>query len=260
MPAILLSTAAVFPHTELGFQLAAEAGYDGVELMVNHDRRSQGIDAVKELVASYAMPVRSVHVPCLVVTQHVWGFGPEMKLRRSVEMAEAVGADVVVVHPPFRWQRDYRERFVEVVAELQAAAGPTVAVENMYRVMAWGREVKPYLFNGAERLAGFDQLTLDTSHIGADRAELLEFYDATRGHIAHLHLSDSTMTKGDEHMLPGAGVLPLSDLAAEMVNDGFDGHVVLEIAIGRLPEDQRNAGAADALAWTAEAFGVSGPG
>lgn len=257
MPAIVLSTAAVFPNTELGFRIASEAGFDGVELMVNHDRRSQSVESVLELVATYEMPVRSVHVPCLVVSQHVWSFGPEMKLRRSVEMAEAVGADVVVVHPPFRWQRDYRERFIEVVAELQGAPGPTVAVENMYRVTAWGREVRPYLFNGPGPLATFQQLTLDTSHVGADRADLLEFYGATRGQVAHLHLSDSTMTKGDEHLLPGAGVLPLADLAAEMVKDGFAGHVVLEIAIGRMSEQQRDDGAADARAWTAEAFGAT---
>ena len=34
-----------------------------------------------------------------------WG-----KLERSAEMAHAVGADVVVVHPPFRWQKDYAAR------------------------------------------------------------------------------------------------------------------------------------------------------
>src|SRR4029077_10641111 len=98
-------TASFFPNTELGFRMAAEHGDDGVEVMVNHDRHSQTVESIQALSATYSMPIRSVHVPCLVVSQHVWGFNPEVKLRRSVEMARAVSATVVVVHPPFRWPR-----------------------------------------------------------------------------------------------------------------------------------------------------------
>ena len=53
-------------------------------------------------------------------------------MKLSTEAANQLGADVVVVHPPFRWQRSYATRFVEGVRELAAGSGVTIAVENMY--------------------------------------------------------------------------------------------------------------------------------
>ncbi len=254
MPEIVLSTGSFFPDTELGFRMAAELGYDGVEVMVNHDRRSQSVESVRELVGSYGVPVRAVHVPCLMVSQHVWGWKPEVKLRRAVEMAAAVGAPVVVTHPPFRWQREYAERFAALVDELDAAPGPDVTVENMYTVAAMGRTVEPYLGNDDSAFTAYPALTLDTSHVGAARQDLLERYELLGRRVRHLHLSDSTSLRGDEHLPPGQGTLPLAELAGSMVRDGFDGQVVLEVAVGRLPDGIRTATTRECREWAAGAF------
>jgi sugar phosphate isomerase/epimerase len=259
MAKIVLSTGSFFPNTELGFRMAAELGYDGVEVMVTHDRRSQTMASVEHLVTTYGVPVTAVHVPCLVVSQHVWGWNPETKLRRATEMAVSLDAATVVTHPPFRWQREYAERFAELVATVSSdaaiAGGPTVTVENMYTVDApRGRKLEPYLGNDDESFRLYPAVTLDASHVGAARQELLERYAFLRGRIRHLHLSDSTSKKGDEHLPPGQGTLPLHDLAAAMVADGFDGQVVLEIAVGRLPEAARTGATRDSIEWAREAF------
>ena len=252
---VVLSTSSVFPHTELGFRIAAEQSFDGVEVMVNHDRRSQTVDGIRSLSETYGVPIRSVHVPCLVITQHVWGWSPEVKLRRSVELAAAVDADVVVVHPPFRWQREYAGAFAALVDELHLAEeGPAVTVENMYSVDAFGRQVEPYLEASDEHFAGYPALTLDTSHAAADRRDVVALYEQWRSTVEHLHLSDSTMTKGDEHLPVGMGNMPLAELAAAMRADGFSGNVVLEIGIGRLPEAARSAAAAESREWALEHF------
>lgn len=253
---ILLSTSSVFPHTELGFRLASEHGYDGVEVMVNHDRRSQNVESVQSLAETYGVAVRSVHVPCLVITQHVWGWNPEVKLRRSVEMASAVGAEVVVVHPPFRWQREYAATFADLVDELHLSeGGPSVTVENMYSVDAFGRDVEPYLGASDDDFSGYPAITLDTSHAAADRRDVVELYEHWGPMVEHLHLSDSTTTRGDEHLPIGMGTLPLSRLARAMCAGGFAGHVVLEIGIGRLPEAARAAAAGASREWAADEFG-----
>jgi sugar phosphate isomerase/epimerase len=255
MPQIVLSTGSFFPNTDLGFRMAAELGYDGVEVMVTHDRRSQTVASVEQLVTTYGVPVTSVHVPCLVVTQHVWGWNPEAKLRRATEMAIALGAATVVTHPPFRWQRDYAGGFAALVDELHAATGraggPTVTVENMYSVDApLGRRVEPYLGNDDASFASYPALTLDSSHVGAARQDLLERYEFMRGRVHHLHLSDSTSKRGDEHLPPGQGTLPLQELAKAMTADRFEGQVVLELAVGRLPDGVRT----EATDWAIEAF------
>ena len=88
-----LSTASVYPlRTEAAFEYAARLGYDGVELMVWAETLSQDVDAVAALSKRYAVPVLSVHAPCLLISQRVWGANPMPKLERSVRAAERLGA------------------------------------------------------------------------------------------------------------------------------------------------------------------------
>ena len=255
-PEIIFSTSSVFPNTELGFQLADEFGYDGVELMVNHERRSQTPEAVKAMSERYNQPVTAVHVPCLVISQPVWGWDPTVKLQKSVDMAVEVGARTVVVHPPFRWQKEHLEPFTALVKELHAQYEGTidVTVENMYSVEKWGRKVEPYLCHDDPALSAFPVLCLDTSHAAAARWDPIDLYRKMGGRVRHLHLSDSTSTRGDEHLPPGMGSLRLQELADEMLSDGFDGDIVLEVATGKLPESARHRVAAECLDWTRKAF------
>src|SRR3954463_13844551 len=108
MSLVALSTASVYPASSAhGVAYAKALGYDAVEVMVGTDALSQQTAAVKQLSDHHELPVCAIHSPCLLWTQRVWGADPWGKLERSAEMAHAVGADVVVVHPPFRWQKEY---------------------------------------------------------------------------------------------------------------------------------------------------------
>ena len=70
-----------------------------------------------------------MHAPCLLISQRV---GPtRCLLDRSVQAAERLGAQTVVVHPPF-WQRRYADGFSDQVARSNSAATSLVAVENMF--------------------------------------------------------------------------------------------------------------------------------
>ena len=119
-------------RTEAAFLYAAELGYDGVELMVWAEAASQDVGAISQMSRRYNMPVLSVHAPCLLISQRVWGADPVAKLTRSVQAAERLGAQTVVVHPPFRWQRRYAEGFSDQVAGLEERSDVMVAVENMF--------------------------------------------------------------------------------------------------------------------------------
>ena len=114
--------------------------------MVGIDALSQQTAAVKQLSDHHELPVCAIHSPCLLFTQRVWGTDPWGKLERSAEMAHAVGADVVVVHPPFRWQKEYAAGFVDGIAALEESTGLAFAVENMYPWRASARRgVEMYL-------------------------------------------------------------------------------------------------------------------
>ena len=104
---VLLSTSSVFPEpTAAAFETAATLGYDGLEVMVWTDAVSQDAGALLGLSEHYGLPIRSVHAPCLLVTQRVWSPDPWERLRRSGVLASELGAKTVVAHPPFTWQRE----------------------------------------------------------------------------------------------------------------------------------------------------------
>ncbi|WP_280421491.1 sugar phosphate isomerase/epimerase family protein [Nocardia carnea] len=244
-----LSTASVYPqNTEAAFRYAAELGYDGIELMVWAEPASQSIDTVRGYSRKYSVPVLAVHAPCLLISQRVWGADPVAKLARSVRTAEALGADTVVVHPPFRWQRRYAEGFAEQVADLEQQSSVAVAVENMFPMRAdklFGRrsgDIRRLERRGGPGLAltafspsydptdtGFQHYTLDLSHTATAGTDPLLLVDRMGEGLVHLHLADGRGAAHDEHLIPGEGTQPCAEVCAALVGNGFTGHVVAEI-------------------------------
>ena len=232
-PPIALSTASVYPEpAEAAFELAAELGYDGVELMVWADAVSQDIAAVERLSRAYGVPVLAVHAPCLVVTQRVWGSDPVMRIRRSVQAASILGARTVVLHPPFRWQRQYASQFADEVAAA-SGDGVAVAVENMFPVVRGRMRTVPYAPGFDPTEVGHDHYTLDVSHAAASGQDVLALLDRMGDGLAHVHLADGSGSTHDEHLPPGRGAQPCAELCARLMEREFAGVVVLEISTRR---------------------------
>ena len=166
MTRIGLSSSSVYPEsTAHAFAYAAALGYDAVEVMVGIDALSQQTSAVQQLAEHHGVPVSAIHAPCLLFTQRVWGTEPWGKLERSAEMAAAVGAEVVVVHPPFRWQKEYAANFVDGIAALEESTGIAFAVENMYPWRATRkRGAEMYLPGWDPSEEPYANTTIDLSH------------------------------------------------------------------------------------------------
>jgi sugar phosphate isomerase/epimerase len=259
-----LSTASVYPlRTEAAFDYAARLGYDGVELMVWAEPVSQDIEAVEALSQTYGIPVLSVHAPCLLISQRVWGANPIAKLERSVRAAEQLGAQTVVVHPPFRWQRRYAEGFSDQVAELESGSDVLVAVENMFPFRAdrfWGTgqpSIERMRKRGGRPGPGisafapsYDPLdgghahyTLDLSHSATAGTDALEMAQRMGAGLAHLHLCDGSGASTDEHLVPGRGTQPAAEVCRQLAASDFTGHVILEVTTS----GARNAAEREAL-------------
>ena len=227
---IALSTASVYPETTAdGFALASRLGYDAVEVMVGIDPISQEVDAVRHLAEYHEMPVCAVHAPCLLITQRVWGTEPWGKLERSAEMAHAVGADVVVVHPPFRWQRDYARGFVEGIALLEERTGVAFAVENMYPWRAPRREMQVYVPGYDPSEQPYANTTIDLSHSSTARQDPVAMARRLGDRLRHIHLTDGNGSAKDEHLVPGRGTQPVAELLEHLAAVDFRGHIVVEI-------------------------------
>jgi sugar phosphate isomerase/epimerase len=251
--AVALSTASVYPErTPDAFETAANLGYDGVEVMVTGDPVSQDVDVLRRLSDYHHIPVLAIHAPCLLITQRVWGREPWGKLQRAKDVAEQLGAKVVVVHPPFRWQRDYAREFESGLARMSEETDVVFAVENMFPLRARGTEVVPYAPHWNPVDQDYQHVTLDLSHTAVSGSDALDMADKLGSRLAHVHLADGTgATNRDEHLVPGRGGQPCARLLEQLAVGGYPGVVVLEVGTRRaLSREDRRSDLAEALAFT----------
>ena len=227
---VALSTASVYPQgCADAFGMAARLGYDGVEVMVWNDPVSQDVRALEQLSAHYKMPVFAVHAPTLLLTQRVWGRDPWPKVDRAAELAVRLGAPTVVVHPPFRWQREYAASFVVGVADIEQRRGVHIAVENMYPWRAGNREVLAYAPGWDPTTFGYAHTTLDLSHTATAGCDALAMARSLGERLTHLHLADGSGSSRDEHLVPGRGTQPCEQVLELLAGRGWSGTVVAEI-------------------------------
>ncbi|WP_432536565.1 sugar phosphate isomerase/epimerase family protein [Kineococcus arenarius] len=226
-----LSTSCSYPEsTTAAFEIAARLGYDGIEVMVWTDPVSQDAAALQRLVEHYGVPVVSIHAPTLLLTQRIWGRrDPWGKVEKSCELAATLGAPTVVVHPPFRWQREYATGFVDGVRALEESSGITLAVENMFPWRARGREVVAYAPGWDPTDVDYRHLTLDLSHAATSGMDSLELTRAFGDRLAHVHLCDGSGSLKDEHLVPGDGTQPCAEVLQHLAAGGFTGGVVAEV-------------------------------
>jgi sugar phosphate isomerase/epimerase len=252
-PLVALSTASVFPDRVAdAFEIAARLGYDGLEVMVSADAVSQDIGALRRLADYHGMPVLALHAPCLLVTQRVWGYEPWGKLVRAKDAAQELGAKVVVVHPPFRWQRDYARDFSTGLARMSEESDIVFAVENMYPLRAGGAELAAYAPHWNPLLMDSPHVTLDLSHTATSGSDAYAMVEELGGRLAHVHMADgSGVPNRDEHLVPGRGAQPCAPVLEKLGADGYTGIVVLEVNTRRATtREARLADLSEALDFT----------
>lgn len=261
-PRIALSTASTYPEsTAHAFSWAVRLGYDALEIMVGIDSLSQQIDAVKELSDHHGIPICAVHAPCLLFTQRVWGTDPWGKLEKSAEMAGAVGAEVVVVHPPFRWQKEYAAGFVEGIADLEESTGIAFCVENMYPWRASSRRgMEMYLPGWDPSQESYANATIDLSHAAIAKSDVIEMAERLGRRLRHVHLTDGTGSAKDEHLVPGRGVMGADAFLQHLAEAGYDGDIVLEINTRRCTTNaERERDLVESLEFARQHFAVTTP-
>lgn len=252
-----LSTASCpLGKAENTFRLAAELGYDGVEVMVWSERSTQDPQVLAELAQRYGQPVLAVHAPTLLLTRSVFGVDPWRKIDRSAELAMALGAATVVLHPPFFWQTRYARSFVRGIEEREQAGDVFYAVENMFtwrpRDPHSSRDFQAYSPTWDPVGQGYRSVTLDVSHAATAGCDALAMARSLGPTLRHLHLTDGLPGFGDDHLLPGQGNQDCAGLLRYLTRTGFaerGGQVVVEVNTRGMSEEERGQALAGALSY-----------
>jgi sugar phosphate isomerase/epimerase len=254
----LFSTGSLYTYgLDRCFALAARAGFDGMEVVVDQRWDTRQTAYLADLIQKSGLPIGAFHAPFDSFRLPGWPESTPARIEVTVRMAEALGAAVVVHHLPLRWRiarferrglrlsipapgKSTYRRWLESsdgYKTLQAATPVLLCIENLPAIRIMGRLFNPALWNTATELARFPALTMDTTHLGTWGLDPLRHYEALAPRIRHIHLSNFN---GQEHRRPDDGHLQLDRLLANLAATGYDGAITLE-----LHPDALDAGASD---------------
>lgn len=248
---VALSTSSLYPKgVPETFEAAARLGYDSVEVLVTHESMSQLSHQLLDHIQKYQVPVSTIHAPTLLFTQQVWGKA-WTKIQMAAKLTEQVGAEVVVAHPPFRWQRQYARNFVQGVREVSQLTGIKISVENMYPWRVMGREAVVYSPHYSPLGQDYDWVTWDFSHAATAKMDSLAAIKELGSRLGHIHLTDgSGETMADEHLLPGHGVQPVAESLHYLRDTDWRGVIGVEVSTRKTKSpEQRDEWLAESLAF-----------
>jgi sugar phosphate isomerase/epimerase len=220
--------------------MARDVGFDGMEVIINHDFAGSGyLEHMKELQSVF--PVLSIHAPFFEID----GWGNKIdQLKRSAELALEAGVPLINFHPPnwlffelkfWRWLRKIDD-FQEEIGHNEVC----ITIENMPCLPQF--KINPYLLSKVENMVNFMveknlYMTFDTAHCGSMNTDFLsdfhQYYDS--GRMRSIHFSD--YGNGQEHLLPGHGALPLTRFLNHLRETRYDHGLVLELAPHEFPEE-----------------------
>jgi sugar phosphate isomerase/epimerase len=235
------------------FELAAETGFDGLELMCDQRWSTRDPQYITRLIRQYDIPVLAVHSPTVSTKLPGWnnrekgGDTPITRIERAVQLAEAVGAETVIVHLPQKIEAAFlntpkrrvilpwgkpddalKNWFERDLARFQDSTHIKLAVENLPAFPLFGRKLELTHWNDPESWGAVHTwLTMDTTHWATKGVDPVTAYRAAGKRLTHVHLSN--YADGKEHRLPHTGELDLAALLRALAADGFDGTISVEL-------------------------------
>jgi sugar phosphate isomerase/epimerase len=226
------------------FRWARQAGFDGVELVINPEAVMRGGGAVRQLAQAEGVELLSAHPT--IVPLPGWR-ERDGGMARTIELARETGIDLVVMHTPRSESLDqgeglaYRQRIERWQRQL-AGSDLRLAIENKaIRAEAHRR----YALTPLDRLRAFADrhdlgLVLDTAHAGTAGEDLVQARRLFGDRLVNVHLSDlggrlplakiSPVQRFlGEHRFPGVGELALAELLGHLGSSDYTGLVTLEV-------------------------------
>ncbi|GFO55148.1 TIM alpha/beta-barrel protein [Geomonas sp. Red276] len=238
---ISAGTLYIFP-LERVFEIAAEVGFDGVELVINQEfQKVNSRRLINKLAES--IPVLSIHAPFMALD----GWGNQIdSVKRCVEIAGDCGIGLVNFHPPswlgceigyWRWLYKINDFQREIGGDKVALTLENMPWTGKYRING-------YILSETQKMIDFLKernlyLTFDCTHMGSGKANFInDFYLCyNSGRIRNIHFSD--YGHGRQHLLPGHGILPLTRFLNHLRNTAYNDIVTLELSPHEFPRDEK---------------------
>ncbi len=260
-PRLIFSTGSLYPlDTSDCFQLAEDAGFDGIEIMCDPRHSTRDPDYLTALSEKHNLPIMVCHTP-FTTNVSGWKVSGELDLvLQTLELAKQLNSESIVVHLPAKvgefsirtplqfhrlpWiinpEAEIKRWIENDLAELQASTPINIALENIPKRKFFGRKWDVFYWNSpAEWSTVHSALTLDTTHWATKDINPTEMYLLAKDNVKNIHLSN--YASGVEHRLPQIGDLDLAEFLETIVANNYSGTVSVELHPNALGFPDRKA-------------------
>lgn len=200
------------------FELAKQAGYEGIDLMVDFGQFDTfNTEYLKKLIGESGIKVHSVCVPPMTTTK---------RITECVEMAKEIGAKVVVIQPPKIHEFKMAGWLNKEIPKLREKHFLSIALENAPAGTYLGF-IPEHAMSSTKDLKNFKHVALDTARIGEQKKDLMRAYNAFKKYLVHVHLSN--VYHGKKYSPPDQGVMPLESFLTKLKQDHYPGAIAIRI-------------------------------
>ncbi|MBU1992549.1 MAG: sugar phosphate isomerase/epimerase [Patescibacteria group bacterium] len=201
------------------FELAKEAGYDGIDLQVEPDLYdTQNTEYIRKLSKEYELPIQAVKAR--------YDANSPREVTEAIEMAKELDAKVVVIQPPKLLNFKFVGWLKKEIPKLRTKERISIALENAPSKTFLGIFPERALSNLAE-LKEFKHACIDTSRVAEKSEDIMRVYKSLRNYLVHIHLSN--VNRGKKYAMPQEGILPLESLLAKLKQDQYPGAISIKV-------------------------------
>lgn len=250
-----MSTAIFWDYEKLDLSEAVsravgDLNFEGVEVHCENplfdgwgDDFSETLEVLGKSLDSWDVPV-SLHAPYhdanIATLNHDIGEVVMKQNKDCIDVAEELGAEIVVIHPGFVSSRKFKREkcFYKMVSRLTKLCDYASDRDVMLTIENLASKKKAMGVKSSEVLRIFEEvncdnlgLTLDIAHANTVEEGPVEFAKNVKPFVEHLHVSDNVGS--DDHLSVGQGDIDFREVFEVLMP--FDGMAVVE---GWIPEKE----------------------
>jgi len=198
------------------FELAAQAGFDGIEIVMNEVFDTHDAEYINLLSSSFKVPVISVQYRHPEKDAHI---------RESIALAESVGAQLVVAGLPAWANTAFTKWYKENMPDIQERSRIPITVENQ----AHGDNLllPKYAMSNINELKRFKHVCLNTSSLVSNKEDLMRVYSNIKPRLSAVHLSN--YSGAHENFVLEKGLLPLESFLTALRTDNMQIPIIVNV-------------------------------
>ncbi len=208
------------------FDIAKQAGYEGIDLATRKNFDARNVTYVEKLIKLHWLPIEVIQVSHKVNSK---------ELQQAFELCNAIGVTTLSINAPMTLDfKTYNFLITNIRHYKHEGVKIKFAIINPNDSTLFALPIPKYRFwNIAEIVKKYHSMIgLDIANLNEEIFELhfLPKVKAFIPHIAVIYFSDKSK-KGEDHITPGDGILKLPTLLSELKKNNYTEPISVKLNI-----------------------------